>query len=69
MIGLFISPPKNQAACYRTLCRPLIEYASSVWDPVLEYQIYDNEMTQPRAFRFICDLKGSDSISAALDML
>ena len=38
---------------YTTLCRPLVEYASSVWDPDLEYQIYDIEMVQHRAVRFI----------------
>ena len=46
-----------------------VEYASSVWDPVLEYQIYDIEMVQHRAVRFICDLKGRASISAAIDRL
>ena len=39
------------------------------WDPVLEYQIYDIEMVQHRAVRFICDLKGRVSISAAIDTL
>ena len=54
---------------YATLCRSLVEYASSVWDPVLEYQIYGIEMVQHRAVRFICDLKGRVSISAAIDTL
>ena len=51
------------------LCRPLVEYASSVWDPVLEYQIYNIEIVQHRAIRFICDLKVRVSISAAIDTL
>ena len=54
---------------YTTLCRPLVEYASSVWDPLLEYQTYDIEMVQHRAVRFICDLKGRVSISTAIDTL
>ena len=54
---------------YATLCRSLVEYASSVWDPVLEYQIYDIEMVQHRAVRFLCDLKDRVSISAAIDTL
>ena len=54
---------------YTTLCCPLFEYALSVWDLVLEYPIYDIEMVQHRAVRFICDLKGRVSISAELDML
>ena len=49
---------KAKLLAYSTLCRPLVEYALSVWDPVLEYQIYDIEMVQYRAVRFICDLKG-----------
>ena len=36
-------------------------------DPVIEYQIYDIEMVQHRAVKFICDLKGRVSISAVLD--
>ena len=32
---------KAKLLAYTTLCRPLVEYASSVWDPVLEYQTYD----------------------------
>ena len=35
---------KTKLLAYSTLCRPLVEYASSVWDPVLEYRIYDIEM-------------------------
>ena len=37
---------KTKLLAYSTLCPPLVEYASSVWDPVLEYQIYDIEMVQ-----------------------
>ena len=40
-----------------------------MWDPVLEYQIYDIEMVQHCAVRFMCDLKGSASIYAAIDTL
>ena len=43
---------------YTSLCRPHVEYASSVWDPILEHQIYDIEMIQQIAVRFICNLKG-----------
>ena len=60
---------KAKLLAYTILCRPLIEYTSSMWGPVIEYQIYDIEMVQHRAVRFICDLKGRVSISAALDML
>ena len=60
---------KAKLLAYTALCRPLVEYASSVWVPVLEYQIYYIEMVQHRAVRFICDLKGRVSISAAIDTI
>ena len=60
---------KAKLLAYTALCRPLVEYASSVWVPVLEYQIYDIEMVQHRAVRFICDLKGRVSISPAIEKI
>ena len=56
-----MAPPKKpsclptQPCVVRLLC-----------DPV-EYHIYDIEMVQHHAVRFICDLKGRVSISAAID--
>ena len=41
----------------------------SVWEHVLEYQIYDIEIVQHRAVRFICDLKGRVGINTTLDIL
>ena len=40
-----------------------------MWNPVLEYRICDIEMVQHHAVRFISDLKGRVSISAAIDTL
>jgi hypothetical protein len=36
-----------------SLVRPHLEYASSVWDPYLQKHIYQIEMVQRRAARFI----------------
>jgi len=51
---------------YKTLCRPLLEYAAEVWDPCSESLITKLEVTQNRAVRFIKSLKGREvSITAA----
>ena len=52
-----------------SLCRPHVEFASSVWDPIREYQINSIEMVHHKAIRFICYLKGRESISATADQL
>ena len=47
---------KIKLLAYSTLCKPILEYASEVWDPSskqLEQQI---EAVQRKAFRFIKNL-------------
>ena len=39
--------------CYLTLVRPVLEYASSVWDPPTKENIDKLEQIQKRAARFI----------------
>ena len=67
--ALHSAPKDAKRLAYTSLCRPHVEYASSVWDPVFEYQIYVIEMVQHNAMRFICNPKGRDSISAAFKKL
>ena len=45
--------PTVKATAYRTLIRPSIEYASSVWDPHQTTVIRDLEQVQRRAARFV----------------
>jgi len=60
--------PKNiKMKCYTTLVRPIVEYASSVWDPVNKGDIHKIEMVQRRAARFVYgDNRTTSSVSSML---
>ena len=44
---------KVKAAGYTTLVRPVIEYASTIWDPTNQASINTLELIQRRAARFV----------------
>ena len=46
-------PTKIKAQCYQTLVRPILEYASPVWDPHTNSNINKLEAVQRRAARFV----------------
>ena len=46
-------PRKTKELCYRTLIRPILDYASVVWDPFTEENIRRLEMAQRRAARMV----------------
>ena len=50
--NLRIKSSDLKATAYKTLVRPIVEYASSVWDPATNNQIHQLEMVQRRAARF-----------------
>ena len=60
---LFHADKKTKLIAYKTLCRPMLEYASASWDPYLVKDIGALEIVQKRAVRFISELKGIVSIS------
>ena len=57
---LFDAPRKVQRVAYLTLCRPLLEYACEVLDPLLARQVTVLENVQRRAVHFIAGLKGRE---------
>jgi len=59
---------KEQA--YFTLVRPLVEYASPVWDPYTETSIHKLEMVQRRAARYVLNRqRNTSSVSSMLHTL
>jgi hypothetical protein len=63
-------PPTVQAACYKSLVRPTLEYACPVWDPHQEELISDLEMIQRRSARRIFrDFSRTTSATALVNRL
>jgi hypothetical protein len=54
---LWSAPREVRILSYKTLCRPLIEYASEAWDPCTKVLISKLETVQNKALRFILNLK------------
>ena len=50
--NLQINNPALKAIAYKALVRPLVEYASTVWDPHSQNLVHQIEMVQRRAARF-----------------
>ena len=51
--NLYNCPPNTKRIAYLTLFRPIMEYATSVWDPYYNTDIYKLEKVQRRAARWI----------------
>lgn len=63
-------PSKIKEQCYVTLVRPIMEYASVIWDPVTQSNINQLEMVQRRAARFVTgDYKTTSSVTSMLSQL
>ena len=60
---------EGQLLAYTCLCRPILEYADTVWDPTLAKEIESLEMLQHRAVRFIARLRGRESVTGACSEL
>ena len=63
-------PRKTKTLCYLALVRPLLEYASTVWDPHIQDNIHRLEMVQRRFARFVTgDFHRTSSVTAMLHQL
>ena len=51
--NLYNCPPNTKRIAYLTLVRPIMEYATSVWDPYYNTDINKLEKVQRRAARWI----------------
>lgn len=66
---LYNAPVDVKLLTYKTLCKPLLEYASDVWHPFWKRDICAIEMVQLQAVRFILGLRGICSVSEGMAKL
>ena len=63
-------PVDVKSTCYKTLVRPQLEYAATVWDPWTQTNISKIEAVQRRAERFtLGDYRRTSSVSSMLHQL
>ena len=63
-------PKPIKELAYKAMVRPIVEYASTVWDPHTEDNIQKLEMIQRRAARFVCkDYSRTSSVTTMLNQL
>jgi hypothetical protein len=68
--NLKISSRTVKERAYKSFVRPVLEYASSVWDPHTQKNIDKLEAVQRRAARFVCNrYHNTSSVSRMLDIL
>ena len=68
--NLKISSKNVKEKAYNSLVRPLVEYASTVWDPYTKAKIHQLEMVQRRGARFVTGRHScTSSVSEMLDEL
>ena len=64
------APTSVKKRAYETLVRPILEYASAVWDPHAEADIYKLDMVQRRYASYTCNNFGrTSSVTAMLQQI
>jgi len=61
------APPDVKSLAYTSLVRPILEYATTAWDPCRAKDINKLDMVQRRAARFV--KRQTTSVSSLLDQL
>ena len=56
-----------KSLAYQTICRPTLEYASSVWSPYSRGDIARLERAQRKAYRWVFNIPRSDPISESVE--
>ena len=67
MASSWINSTALKSTAYKTLVRPTLEYACTVWDPYTQGNIYKLEMVQRRSAKFV--LGRYNNTSSVRDML
>jgi len=67
--SLYEAPANSKLLAYTILCRPILEYGNTLWDPADSANIDALERVQSQAIRFINKIKGRQGISEAQNKL
>jgi hypothetical protein len=67
--ALHNAPEKDKLLAYTSLCRPVLEYADTLWDPADNSTAEEIELTQSKAIRFVKGIKGRRGITDARSQL
>ena len=68
--NLNIGSTTTKQNAYNSLVRPIVEYASTVWDPYTQKDIHTLEMVPCIGARYICNKHGNrSSVDTMLDKL
>ena len=68
--NLSACPAKIKETCYNTLIRPVVEYASIVWDPIKDKNKNKIEMVQRKAARMVTgDYRTTSSVTEMIKCL
>lgn len=65
--GLRFAPIKSKLVAYKTVVKPLLEYASQVWSPYNVYLKNNLERIQRNAVKWIYYLKRLDSVTDCMN--